>query len=340
MCFIADSGATEHIVDSNLYLTNFERLENRVIMSANKNELADIKINGKRDLIFQSKNKTINLLNVISTKDVSENLLSLRKLADAGLSNHLDNKNLRVYEKENNKTVLEGEYDIYCCRATVVSDDEIPEQPRKFVENKKLSGSEGALEKQEFNNSAIGREKSRNHVNESSLNNRKDEKMIEKLEETKSDPLEQLQLDDITTIQNLESIHTMNLSEKSRKSSEKINEAMLWHMRLGHASLDYLKRMQKTNKNLEKVKFGDEILECEVCTMAKMQKLPFREMRKRASRSLQLIHTDTMGPIKPTSHPGRNIFITVYVDDFSRYARAYSNKTKDESGESLEKFLI
>lgn len=61
---------------------------------------------------------------------------------------------------------------------------------------------------------------------------------------------------------------------------------MLWHVRLGHASLNYLKRLQKLDKRLEKVKFDNSIIECEVCIMAKMEKLSFKEVRKRAQRAL------------------------------------------------------
>ena len=79
-----------------------------------------------------------------------------------------------------------------------------------------------------------------------------------------------------------------NPLEKKPSDFEKYNEAMLWHVRLGHASLSYLKNLQKVLKSLEKVKFDDSILECEVCIMAKMEKLLFKETRKRAERPLQV----------------------------------------------------
>ena len=51
------------------------------------------------------------MTDVVAAKDISENLLSLRKLADAGLSIYLDDKSLRVYNKVTNKTILEGTYE-------------------------------------------------------------------------------------------------------------------------------------------------------------------------------------------------------------------------------------
>ena len=69
-----------------------------------------------------------------------------------------------------------------------------------------------------------------------------------------------------------------------------------------------------------------------------MEKLPFKNNR-RSDRPLHTIHTDTMGPIKPTSFPGENKFIIVFIDDHSRYARVYYVKHKNQSGECLQKYL-
>ena len=115
---------------------------------------------------------------------------------------------------------------------------------------------------------------------------------------------------------------------------------MLWHLRLGHASLSYLKKLQRTIKSLENVKYDDSILEYEVCIMAKMKKLPFKETRKRAERPLQVIHTYTMGPIKPDSYPGLKRFIVVFVDDYSPFARAYSLRFKNGTGDVFEKYVV
>ena len=49
-----------------------------------------------------------------------------------------------------------------------------------------------------------------------------------------------------------------------------------------------------------------------------------------------MIHTDTMGPIKPASFLGGNRFL----DDKTRFTKAYSVKHKNEAGECLERFLI
>ncbi|XP_011701550.1 PREDICTED: uncharacterized protein LOC105458153, partial [Wasmannia auropunctata] len=82
----ADSGATEHIVKSNLILREFKRTEKGVIRSANKDRKADIKIDGKGDLYIHAENSELNkirLTNVLAAEEISENLISLRKFAEA-----------------------------------------------------------------------------------------------------------------------------------------------------------------------------------------------------------------------------------------------------------------
>lgn len=106
--------------------------------------------------------------NVIATKDVSENLLSLRKLADSGFSIYLDDETLRVYDKKSNKTIFEGvynkpnweiefevrnnytknnskevKYDMYCCRAKIRKIEEINEQSQENIKDQKSLEKEG-----------------------------------------------------------------------------------------------------------------------------------------------------------------------------------------------------
>ena len=106
------------------------------------------------------------------------------------------------------------------------------------------------------------------------------------------------------------------------------------------ASLGCLKQMQKSDEKLKGIKFDKDIMYCEVYIMAKMEKLPFSENRTRGSKPLEMIHTDTMGPIKPASFPGSNGFKIVFVNDYTRFAKAYSEKNKNTAGDCLEKFLI
>ena len=104
---------TDHIVNKSFIFSDFKRCENGVIKSADKNEFADIVIDGKRNLLLRADatGDVLKLADVVAAKDISENLLSLRKLADAVFSIYLDDESLRVYNKVKNKTIFERTYE-------------------------------------------------------------------------------------------------------------------------------------------------------------------------------------------------------------------------------------
>ena len=114
---------------------------------------------------------------------------------------------------------------------------------------------------------------------------------------------------------------------------------MLWHMRLGHPNLQYLKYLKVSNECLKDITFNENILDCEICKFAKMEKLPFKETRTLADRPLHTIHTDIMGKFNVASFPGSFQYIIAFVDDFSRFAKIYSIKNKSEASKSLEHFI-
>ena len=93
------------------------------------------------------------------------------------------------------------------------------------------------------------------------------------------------------------------------------------------------------NKSLKEAIFDDSIMDCEICVLAKFNRLPFLSNRTRASEPLQIIHADTMGPITPATHPKGYRFIIVFVDDYSRLAMAYPMRHKNEAGYFFESFV-
>ncbi|XP_044755108.1 uncharacterized protein LOC123314061 [Coccinella septempunctata] len=190
--------------------------------------------------------------------------------------------------------------------------------------------------------SAIGRESlDKPIVSDNSENSNSEKSSLDKpiVSENSNSEYKIVKIDDLKSLESLKDTIDKNPPE-NMVSTNIQSEAMLWHQRLGHASLNYLKMIQKRDKRLENVKFDDSIRECAVCILAKMEKLPFKQIRSRADRPLQLIHSDVMGPIKPNSWPGHKRYIIVFVDDYSRYANIYCLKSKDESGQAFDKFLI
>lgn len=83
--FIADTGATEHMVNQLDILSNVCKISNGgIIKSANSK--ADLKVEYKGTIIAKGNNgKIIKLNNVLYSKNLSKNLFSIRKLIDKGV---------------------------------------------------------------------------------------------------------------------------------------------------------------------------------------------------------------------------------------------------------------
>ena len=111
---IADSGATDHIVNKGIILSDFKQCTGEFIRSANKNDSANIEINGKGNLVVKSninKDEIIILKNVISAENISENLISLRRFADVGLGIYLDDEILKIFDKNTGAEYITGKYE-------------------------------------------------------------------------------------------------------------------------------------------------------------------------------------------------------------------------------------
>ena len=194
--------------------------------------------------------------NVISAENISENLISLRRFADVGLGIYLDEKILKIFDKNTGAEYITGKYEKpnwiinleaekqgkidnissdckkYSCMARLVTLDEFLQQSQTNVlnlETEKLP--EENTQNIETNTSEIGRE------------NR--EKLIQIKENIRSPQItNDFDLDESTLkrkIHNLdnmsinESMEIINCNEKADDSQKnKLNEGMLWHIRLGH----------------------------------------------------------------------------------------------------------
>ncbi|OXU18181.1 hypothetical protein TSAR_014972 [Trichomalopsis sarcophagae] len=223
-------------------------------------------------------------------------------------------QNQDIYEKPNgvvrfevkkvtnkNDTMI-NESDNYSCIAYLAIDNESSKQSQ--------ADSKRHQKKKE---SVIGREKSEELI-ESNAENANSEETTTTECDVGLMSHRTIKVDDLSTVEKLEGLLVENPPD-ILNSEVKQNEAMLWHIRLGHASLNYLKMLQKKEKILEHVKFDESIRDCEI------------------------IHSDIMGWIKPTSWPGGKKYIMTFVDDYSRYARIYCLKSKDESSQAFGNYL-
>lgn len=106
----------------------------------------------------------------------------------------------------------------------------------------------------------------------------------------------------------------------------------LWHRRLGHLNLKSLKGLQHIVKGLDlsSCKHDWSSLACKGCIEGKQARQPFpKHGATRATKKLELVHSDVCGPMKTTSMGGARYFVT-FIDDFSRKIWVCMLKCKSE----------
>ena len=74
----------------------------------------------------------------------------------------------------------------------------------------------------------------------------------------------------------------------------------------------------------------EPILVCESCLEGKMTKRPFKAKGYRATKPLELVHTDVCGPINIPARGGYEYFVT-FTDDYSRFGYIYLMRQKSET---------
>lgn len=112
----------------------------------------------------------------------------------------------------------------------------------------------------------------------------------------------------------------------------------LWHGRLGHLNYDSIKLL-KSQDLVKDFTLYDEILknstqtemrQCDGCVMGKAHRAAMPSTAThRATKLLELVHSDVCGPMKNPSLSGARYFVT-FIDDYSRYTVVKVMKTKAE----------
>ena len=112
-----------------------------------------------------------------------------------------------------------------------------------------------------------------------------------------------------------------------------VNEesSMLWQHRLGHISIERIKRL--VNEGVLSTLDFANFETCVDCIKGK-QTNKSKKGAKRSSNLLEIIHTNICCPDMDASSP--KYFIT-FIDDYSRYMYLYLLRTKDEA---LDAFKI
>lgn len=136
-------------------------------------------------------------------------------------------------------------------------------------------------------------------------------------------------------------LYVVNI-ETTRNSKEALATSRIsddWHKKLGHISFNNLKKIPQMCSGVpETVEECKTDSQCETCLKAKLVKNPFNTERKRATRPLQIIHSDVCGKIDPPTYNNKNYFMTC-VDDYTHFVKVYLLQHKSEAVEFLKEFI-
>lgn len=130
------------------------------------------------------------------------------------------------------------------------------------------------------------------------------------------------------------------VSEKSARSqclhaikSQKNDE--YWHRVLGHLSYKNLKKLD-TQLGLS-LHIDENKNVCEICVKSKQTRLPFSSQRARATRPLEIIHTDVC-QIETTTWDKYRYILTCY-DDFTCFKQIYLLRKKSETFQNIKDYV-
>jgi histone deacetylase 1/2 len=118
------------------------------------------------------------------------------------------------------------------------------------------------------------------------------------------------------------------------------NKVELWHHRLGHVVTDIVTRiMQSCNVSCGKNKDTVCSTICSSCQLAKRHRLRTHLSLSRASKPLELVHTNIWGPVSIKATSSAKYFI-LFLDDYSQYTWFYPPQTKDQALPIFKQFKL
>ncbi len=133
----------------------------------------------------------------------------------------------------------------------------------------------------------------------------------------------------------------VDISANAVSDEKAVSDAKLWHARFGHLNFASLLRLQKSDMVASLPPLEAPLKHvCEGCILGKMQRSSFpKDGSVRATRRLQLIHSDVCGPMQTPSF-GNHLYFVTFIDDYSRHAWVYPLKAKSEVFLCFKQFLL
>lgn len=120
--------------------------------------------------------------------------------------------------------------------------------------------------------------------------------------------------------------------------TDSVEEEDLWHRRLGHLSRDYLKNTAGMVQGVKIIGEKNHGTQCEVCIQAKQTRTPFNKNRTQALRTLEVIHSDIVGPVTPASWNNKKYILTL-IDGYTHFAEIRLLEHKNEAAEAVIQYI-
>ena len=112
----------------------------------------------------------------------------------------------------------------------------------------------------------------------------------------------------------------------------------MWHERMGHLNYSSLVALERQEMVMGLPSIRESAQICEACMLGKQHRIAFpTNTTRRATKPLELVHSDVCGPMKTTSLGGSRYFLT-FIDDFSRHTWVFSFKEKSETFKIFKEF--
>ena len=123
-------------------------------------------------------------------------------------------------------------------------------------------------------------------------------------------------------------LHKLKGHTDSSLTTSTINPSELWRRSLAHVHYKAIPIVSKVVTGLPEIQVKHEGV-CKGCAQGKNTKNPFLKSNSKAKGILDIIHSDTCGPMQTTSLSGYSYYAS-FIDDYSRNTWIYFLIKKDE----------
>lgn len=273
-----------------------------------------------KDCYFKNKNKNESVKRVtFLTEQIDKEIDSTEWILDSGASSHMVNNKSKIRNwkeniseigtaKENERMLSYGIGNIETKNCTLEEVIYVPNLSKNLLSVNKITQHGGKVI---FENEKVQVYKDQNKIMEGKRNEK--------------------------------GLYVVELTDnKEEKALLSVAEnAVNWHKKLGHLGVGNLKKLQHMSNGLNLKPEDFEYLEntvCEICAKARQTRNPFIEKRQRATRPLEIIHTDICGPVEPITWDGMKYFIS-FLDDYTHFTTVYLLTGKYEAVQAIKDFI-